>query len=79
MKIEQLAKEAKYAAIKLSAETTNKKNIALKEIADNLEKRKNEIFSANEQDIRAGEESNLAMPLIKRLKLGALMKKNKRK
>lgn len=68
MKIEQLAKEAKYAAIKLAAENTQSKNEGLKAIADHLNKRKNDIFKANELDLKKSEEDNLEAPLLKRLK-----------
>jgi len=68
MKIEQLAKEAKNAAIKLAAVETEKKNAALNAIAENLEKRKEEIFTANLADLKKSKEENLAAPLLKRLK-----------
>lgn len=71
MKIEQLAKAAKKASIKLSAASTDLKNKALMAIAENLDKRKEEIFKANEADLKISEENNLEMPLLKRLKFDA--------
>jgi glutamate-5-semialdehyde dehydrogenase len=68
MDIKELAKAAKSASIQLSATTTELKNKALKAIADNLQKRKEEIFKANDNDLRVSEENNLEMPLMKRLK-----------
>ena len=47
-------------AVKDEVEIENKKLIG--------EKRKLEIFEANKKDIEAGEKSNLALPLLKRLK-----------
>ena len=68
MTIEQLARETKFAAIKLAAESTEGKNSALAAIAKNLDKRKDDIFEANQKDLKRSEEENLAAPLLKRLK-----------
>ncbi len=67
MDITNLAKNAKVASIKLSGVSTEEKNNALKLIAEKLNKNKNAIYKANEEDIRRSKVENLAMPLVKRL------------
>ncbi len=68
MKILDLAQSAKSASISLAAETSLKKNDALKNIAEALIKNKKRIFEANEKDIEKSSKENLPAPLIKRLK-----------
>lgn len=68
MNIMEISKIAKQTSINLAACDTSIKNNALKSIAEALEKRKLEIFDANQKDLEAGEKSNLALPLLKRLK-----------
>jgi glutamate-5-semialdehyde dehydrogenase len=55
----------------LAAFDAEKKNKALKAIANKLEKRKEEIFEANNEDLEKSEKENLASPLLKRLKFDA--------
>jgi glutamate-5-semialdehyde dehydrogenase len=68
MKIQDLAQKAKDASIELAAVSSDKKNRALKAIAEALDKNKAEIIQANLEDIKRSENKNLAAPLLKRLK-----------
>jgi glutamate-5-semialdehyde dehydrogenase len=68
MNISEMAAAAKSASIRLAAVTTDVKNNALAEIARALRQHGGEIVSANQQDLSAAEKSNLAAPLLKRLK-----------
>jgi len=68
MSIRDLAQQAKQASIELAAVSTEKKNNAVKEIANALKERKNEIIAANAEDLARSEKENLASPLLKRLK-----------
>ncbi len=68
MKISQKAKIAKQASIRLAAVRTELKNKALAEIAEAIEKQKEQIIAANKTDLAAAEENKLPSPLLKRLK-----------
>lgn len=68
MSITSLAAEAKKASVTLSAVSTEVKNNALAAIAAALESRAGEITEANLRDLREAEASQLATPLLKRLK-----------
>jgi len=68
MSITETAALAKSASILLAAVKTEVKNKALAEIAKALKSRIAEIIAANEQDLKAAQEDNLATPLLKRLK-----------
>ncbi|MBP7050931.1 MAG: glutamate-5-semialdehyde dehydrogenase [Phycisphaerae bacterium] len=68
MKIFERAAAAKEASIRLGAVKTEVKNAALTEIAKALQDRGAEIVAANERDLAAAREGNLAAPLLKRLK-----------
>jgi glutamate-5-semialdehyde dehydrogenase len=68
MSITETAALAKSASILLAAVKSEVKNKALAEIAKALKARSAEIISANEQDLKAAQEDNLAAPLLKRLK-----------
>ena len=65
--ITEIAKNAKDAFLKTMTLDSQIKNEALKKIAQNLEKNKNEIFKANELDLKEAQvlldrnEINLAM------------------
>ncbi len=62
------AKKAKLMSNILAATDVSVRNTALKKIADALDAKKAEIFSANKQDIERSEKEGIAAPLIKRLK-----------
>jgi glutamate-5-semialdehyde dehydrogenase len=68
MSISETAAAAKSASILLAAVKSDVKNKALGEIAKALKSRSTEIIAANEQDLKAAQEDNLAAPLLKRLK-----------
>jgi len=68
MNISEIASAAKSASIGLAAVKTDIKNNALAQIAKVLRQRSVEIIAANEQDLAEAEKSNLAAPLLKRLK-----------
>ena len=68
MNIEQAAKAAKLASIELAATASEKKKAALERIAQRLEKYKDKIVEANQEDIQQATEENLEAPLLKRLK-----------
>ena len=68
MSITELAKSAKNASITLGAVKTEAKNLALSEIAQALRQNSNAIIVANQQDLAAAQDNNLAAPLLKRLK-----------
>jgi len=68
MNITEIAAAAKTASIQLAAAKTDTKNIALDEIAKALKRHSADIISANKKDLTIAEKSNLAAPLLKRLK-----------
>jgi len=65
------AEAAKAASLRLAAAKTETKNAALTAIAKALDQRRGEILAANEKDLAAAEEANLAAPLLKRLRFDA--------
>jgi glutamate-5-semialdehyde dehydrogenase len=68
MNIMEIAITAKKASINLAAVDTDLKNNALREIAEALEERQDDIFMANKEDLERSKRENLAEPLLKRLK-----------
>ena len=68
MSVADIAKQAKKAAIQLSAAKTSVKNDALTEIAKALKQNAGKIISANKKDLAAAQKSKLAAHLLKRLK-----------
>jgi len=68
MEISQKAKRAKQASIRLAGVKAEVKNKALIEIAEAIEKQKEQIIAANKKDLIAAEENKLPWPLVKRLK-----------
>lgn len=71
MSMTQTARLARQASIKLAASDTSAKNTALRQIADALKDRAEEIINSNVQDLERAETSGLAGPLLKRLKFDA--------
>lgn len=70
--MEELSKKlqlVKQASIKIANLTNEVKNSALNNIIVNINSNKSKIIKANLQDINKAEEDNLAIPLLKRLKL----------
>jgi glutamate-5-semialdehyde dehydrogenase len=68
MDIQEMAAQAKSAAIRMAALGTEVKDRALADIADALENRQEDIVAANRSDIERSEKDHLAPPLLKRLK-----------
>lgn len=66
--ITERAAAAKAASLRLAAAKTETKNVALTEIAKTLERRQADILKANRQDLDTAKKSDLAAPLLKRLK-----------
>src|SRR3989344_8745602 len=67
--IEQQAKLAREATLKLAVLSTKIKNKALNEIANAIKKNSNIIINENKKDVKKAEKSNLNQALIKRLRL----------
>jgi glutamate-5-semialdehyde dehydrogenase len=68
MRTRDIAKTAKQASIYLAGTSKETKDKALHAIANGLDKNRQEIISANKQDLEDSEKNNLAQPLLKRLK-----------
>lgn len=66
--IREMGTETRDASRKLAALSYEDRQSALAAIADALDQNREVIFAANEQDLKAAEETNLAAPLLKRLK-----------
>ncbi|RLG23745.1 glutamate-5-semialdehyde dehydrogenase [Methanosarcinales archaeon] len=69
MTIEEQAKLAGEAALRIASASTEQKNLALERVASNLDERRVEILDANERDVADAERGNLTPALIKRLEL----------
>lgn len=73
MELIDLVKNAKESTYKLQSLNTEIKNYALSEIAKNIEKRKNEIFEANNKDLENAKEllnnKKISLSMFNRLKL----------
>ena len=73
MELIDLVKNAKESTYKLQSLNAEIKNYALLEIAKNIEKRKNEIFEANNKDLENAKEllnnKKISLSMFNRLKL----------
>ena len=69
MTLAEIAKKASSAALILAHLSTDKKNQALKEMAERLEENFESILSANKKDLEFAENEGIAKPLIARLAL----------
>ena len=73
MELIDLVKNAKESNYKLQSLSSEIKNKALSEIAKNIEKRKNEIFEANDKDLEYSKEllnkNKISVSMFNRLKL----------
>ena len=67
--VAEISRAAKAAALRLAVATTEAKNAALGEIAEQIDSRKAEILEANAADLEAGREAGLDEALIDRLLL----------
>ncbi len=68
MNITEACRQVKAASLKLAAASADEKNRALLCIAESLIAHKQEIFRANEEDLRRSEAEKVSFPLLKRLK-----------
>jgi len=68
MNISETCQQVKSASLKLAAAGSEEKNKALLHIADVLFEHKEEIFTANHEDLRRSEADNIPAPLLKRLR-----------
>lgn len=66
--VKTIAKQARAAAHKLSALTTEQKNTALEAIAKGIEAREADILAENLRDLDAGEQNGLSKALLDRLR-----------
>lgn len=64
-----LAQAVKAAAPEINQAQTSKKNQALKQIAEQLLKRQNEILKANQEDLERAEKNGMPKPMLDRLLL----------
>jgi glutamate-5-semialdehyde dehydrogenase len=68
MRIIEVVKTAKAAAIRLQAVKNDAKNKALTQIAQAIKKQKGQIIAANQKDLAEAQKNGLPAPLLKRLK-----------
>lgn len=68
-RVEQICRDSRVAARALATATRATKDAALRAMADELEKSADQIISANEKDLRRGEENGLSTGLLDRLRL----------
>lgn len=68
MNITETCQQVKSASLKLAAAGSEEKNKALIHIAEVLLDHKEEIFCANQEDLRRSEADNIPLPLLKRLR-----------
>ena len=66
--VRKAAERAKLASLRLQSMSTELRNSALSEVARSLIRNETSIVAANTSDMEEAERSNLAMPLLKRLK-----------
>ena len=67
MNVHDIAKQVKADSHILATISLETRNNAMAEIAKELWSKKDEIIAANELDLKAGKEENLATPIMKRL------------
>jgi glutamate-5-semialdehyde dehydrogenase len=69
LEVKEMAKKAKKASYQLARLSTDKKNKALGEMADDLERNRNLLIGENQKDLGAGERAHLSSAMIDRLRL----------
>ena len=67
--VREMAKKAKEASYQLSRLSTDIKNKALSEMADDLERGKNQLIEENKRDLVTGERAGLSQSMMDRLRL----------
>lgn len=68
MNVTEICRQVKSASQMLAAASSEEKNKALLHIAEVLLTHKEDIFNANQEDIKRSEADNIPFPLLKRLK-----------
>ena len=68
MNLPEMAQKARSAFYDLSVASTEKRNQALLKMAEQLERDRETVFSANEADVKEAKDSGLAAPLLHRLR-----------
>ncbi len=68
-KADNIAAKAKESSRMLASARSEKKNLALIELAESIEKNKSAILKANKKDVEDAEKSKLSQSLLARLKL----------
>lgn len=68
MNLPEIAQKARSAFYDLSVASTEKRNQALLKMAEQLERDRETVFSANEADVKEAKDSGLAAPLLHRLR-----------
>ena len=69
LEVKEMAKKAKEASYQLARLSTDKKNKALCEMADDLERNRNLLIGENQKDLGAGERAHLSSAMMDRLRL----------
>ena len=69
LEVREMAKKAKEASYQLARLSTDKKNKALCEMADDLERSRNLLIEENQRDLAAGEKAHLSSAMMDRLRL----------
>ena len=67
--VREMAKKAKETSYQLSRLSTDIKNKALSEMADDLERGKNQLIEENKRDLVTGERAGLSQSMMDRLRL----------
>ncbi len=67
--VREMAKKAKESSYQLARLSTDKKNKALCEMADDLERSQNLLIEENQRDLAAGEKAHLSSAMMDRLRL----------
>jgi glutamate-5-semialdehyde dehydrogenase len=69
LEVREMAKKAKEASYQLARLSTDKKNKALCEMADDLERNRNLLIGENQKDLGAGKRAHLSSAMMDRLRL----------
>jgi glutamate-5-semialdehyde dehydrogenase len=69
LEVKEMAKKAKEASYQLARLSTDKKNKALCEMADDLERNRNLLIGENQKDLGAGKRAHLSSAMMDRLRL----------
>ena len=67
--VREMARRAKEASHRLAQLSTATKNKALLEMAENLDRNREQLIKENRKDLAAGEKAHLSSSLIDRLSL----------